>query len=158
MSTDSIKSSMKQKFQEAHRKMEEAKKQLREEGKVLFREMCEEIFKKHDHVKAISWRQYTPYFNDGDACTFSVHEAYFYGQPSDDDEDGDYDDYDMLDGCEPLNTSGYGKGPKDPAADDCDEFSSFIESNDDLLKTMFGDHCQVVVTREGVDVRDYDHD
>lgn len=29
-----------------------------------------------DAVEAIRWTQYTPYFNDGEACEFSVHEPY----------------------------------------------------------------------------------
>jgi len=28
----------------------------------------------HPEIKCIFWSQYTPYFNDGDPCTFSVHE------------------------------------------------------------------------------------
>lgn len=35
---------------------------------------------------AISWTQYTPYFNDGEPCTFSVKDAYVISK----NEDGDW--------------------------------------------------------------------
>ena len=40
-------------------------------------------------LKAIRWNQYTPYFNDGDPCTFSVGEVMFLvdGAAEDDGED-----------------------------------------------------------------------
>src|SRR5690606_13308718 len=31
-----------------------------------------------EQFAAIQWTQYTPYFNVGDACVFSVHEAFFF--------------------------------------------------------------------------------
>ncbi|MBB3752418.1 hypothetical protein FHT44_004930 [Mycolicibacterium sp. BK634] len=41
-------------------------------------------------VEAVRWHQYTPYFNDGEECVFSIREAYvkFFGV----DEGGDYED------------------------------------------------------------------
>jgi hypothetical protein len=31
---------------------------------------------RHDDFEGLRWRQYTPYFNDGDPCVFSVDEVY----------------------------------------------------------------------------------
>lgn len=45
-------------------------------------------------VKALIWDQYTPYFNDGDPCEFSVNEVrvILAGDSDDDDEDeGEFD-------------------------------------------------------------------
>lgn len=42
----------------------------------------------------LTWDQYTPYFNDGEACVFNVYDPYLVklGEPSeDDDEDDDVD-------------------------------------------------------------------
>ena len=35
--------------------------------------MKEEIFDKYPSVESVGWPQYTPYFNDGELCHFSVH-------------------------------------------------------------------------------------
>lgn len=43
-------------------------------------------------VTAVSWTQYTPYFNDGDPCEFSVNwPGIQFGLDPDDDEDEEYD-------------------------------------------------------------------
>lgn len=44
-----------------------------------------------ESVKEVRWQQYTPHFNDGDACVFSVYDAYVKTTFSGEDE-GDYED------------------------------------------------------------------
>lgn len=47
-------------------------------------------------IGAVQWTQYTPYFNDGDPCTFSAYEVYVLpAETHDDTEDDDYDGYDI---------------------------------------------------------------
>lgn len=46
---------------------------LREKGQSIFEEAAKELFKNNPSLKSFSWTQYTPHFNDGDPCTFSVH-------------------------------------------------------------------------------------
>lgn len=55
-----------------------------------------------DYINSFGWTQYTPYFNDGDPCVFSVGEPWFRtvddvkgktAGTDDDDEDYDSDDY-----------------------------------------------------------------
>lgn len=46
-----------------------------------------------DHVVSVRWHQYTPYFNDGDACTFSVASPEVLLDVADEDDyDGDAED------------------------------------------------------------------
>ncbi len=40
--------------------------------------MFEDVL-RHDDVMAIRWRQYTPYFNDGEVCEFGVYAGDSYG-------------------------------------------------------------------------------
>lgn len=40
----------------------------------MFEPMVKEFFAANPNVIGISWRQYTPYFNDGDECVFSVND------------------------------------------------------------------------------------
>jgi len=55
-------------------------------------------------VKAVVWDQYTPYFNDGDACIFSVREPriIFEGGVSTDEDDED--DVDLFNGYREYGT------------------------------------------------------
>lgn len=51
--------------------------QMREKSRELMREAFREFFTKYDEiVENVYWTQYTPHFNDGEACEFGVHEAY----------------------------------------------------------------------------------
>lgn len=66
---------------------EKAKAEMLETAKANFKDCAQEIFNEHPILKSFSWTQYTPYFNDGDACEFSVHTDYprikFYGENGD---------------------------------------------------------------------------
>lgn len=86
-------------------------------------------------IESFNWKQYTPYFNDGDTCYFSVHSD----EPGIDGVDG----YDM-----PY-----------PSTDAQIAVSEFLRgfSEDDLL-FMFDDHAQVTVTKYDIVVEEYNHD
>ena len=49
---------------------------VRENGKRLVEDSFKLLFENYPDVEAVRWTQYTPYFNDGDTCTFSVHDGY----------------------------------------------------------------------------------
>lgn len=40
---------------------------------VIIKECVNEIFASNSSIESLGWSQYTPYFNDGDTCHFSVH-------------------------------------------------------------------------------------
>lgn len=54
-----------------------------------FPTMFKDIFETAPNLKSVSWRQYTPYFNDGETCYFSAHtdDLEVNGLNSYDDED-----------------------------------------------------------------------
>jgi hypothetical protein len=55
------------------RKMKKAYEEARDAGaKDALRDHFKGLFELHPDVAAIRWRQYTPYFNDGEPCTFNV--------------------------------------------------------------------------------------
>lgn len=70
-----------------------------------FGEMAQEFFKANPEVKTFSWRQYVPFYNDGDACLFSAwtdaDSLYINGVQLDGGEDeyadDDYDDDEEVD-------------------------------------------------------------
>ncbi len=113
-----------------------------------FKEVLQETFDKHPWVESVSFTQYTPYFNDGDECTFSVH-AY----------------YDALYiNSESFYDAGYRYDPKNRTMSKETEqaykdFSKVIESfADEDMKEMFGDHVKVTITRSGINVEGYSHE
>lgn len=75
-------------FDDMKAKVAELNTMLREKSKVLMKEMFAAFFTKYENaVEYIHWHQYTPYFNDGEACEFSVHEAFLTLKQDVEDED-----------------------------------------------------------------------
>ena len=60
---------------ELKKTMDEARAKMREHVKAALSETFVAFFKENPEVSRIQWAQYTPYFNDGDSCTFSVRDA-----------------------------------------------------------------------------------
>lgn len=144
------------------------------------------FFDAHPEAHALQWAQYTPYFNDGDPCVFSVGDVcvalksledneadFMYGYPSDYEEDYVedidkvgrtwYDDYAMRD----MNwtTKEYTLKDKFVAAggseqlyQDFQAVCKFIGSQDDLMEALFGDHVVVRVTPTEIITEEYEHD
>lgn len=50
-----------------------ARKRMLELVGPAFHEGADELFRTYPTLKSFGWQQYTPYFNDGDACVFSAH-------------------------------------------------------------------------------------
>jgi hypothetical protein len=119
---------------------------FQEGAKKLIEPTLKNFMQEHKTVQSIRWRQYTPYFNDGEPCVFSVHELEALPVGRDDGEDWDYI---------------YGKAEN--GYDEADwgglvELSKTLQGMQDELEAVFGDHVQVIVTRDGVEVEEYEHD
>jgi hypothetical protein len=105
------------------------------------------VFEKHPNVRCLTWTQYTPYFNDGDPCVFSVHDLEVYDETIEEDEDEGYTEGVYV---------GWGEGSA--RYPDIAEMARCLGNADDLLLEMFGDHCRITVTPDGISVEEYDHD
>lgn len=140
---------------------------IKAEGSDAIKGRFKEIFDEFPAIKKIGWTQYTPYFNDGDACEFSVHEINFKAEgvlsgyeDSDPDEDENYlelwpDTYCLYE----WN----GSGRKDrkwlyPFSEALYNLNIEIQQNYEVLLSAFGDHCQVIVSKDEVTVTEYSHD
>lgn len=55
-------------------KIKKLNEEIKQYAEDAFRETFAEIFQKNLELKSIFWKQYTPYFNDGDTCIFNRHE------------------------------------------------------------------------------------
>ena len=114
---------------------------IRRDGEKAFKEFLKEWFEKNPEVYGVKWRQYTPYFNDGDACVFRLGSVYSY-KTKEAFESGvcpyECDDAEEV----------YGKGTLEET----------LNSIEDILEAAFGDHVKVSATRNEITVEEYSHD
>jgi hypothetical protein len=142
--------------------LEALKKAHLEKSKLLFTEVSQKVFEAHPKLTSFGWRQYTPYFNDGEECTFSAHTDYPEINDIDGDEVNFKDEFITDYGSDKVN----GAYPKiknesfDPdlnlALKMVKEFLDNIK--DEVLRDLFGDHVRVKVTAGGTEVEEYEHD
>lgn len=125
-------------------------------------------------IVEFGWRQYTPYFNDGEPCTFSAHGTWVRTTA---DEDADEDELEMW-GHRTLGkvTTEWGdvepatrrrvvvsetyEGPDRARYDRCKALESAVEGGhfEHVLLDAFGDHAEIKVRRTGIEVEFYEHD
>jgi hypothetical protein len=148
------------KFDELLEKQRALQQEFQTTAQQLFKETTKEFFELNPMVNAIVWTQYTPYFNDGDTCEFSVGCATFTNSDGSDIRWGEYNGDEEGVWCYGADCYNEETPPEGFDSDLCDSFDSMIQSAEmqDVMKAMFGDHVQVIATREGFDVNDHDHD
>jgi hypothetical protein len=127
-------------------KLAEAKKTLRDVLKDVTKEdvlsLLAPLFEQFPKLMAVRWRQYTPYFNDGDPCRFSVHDNHFKFDDTAE-EDGDYED----------GFESYSEDPDKKAA--MAAFDKALSIDKDVMEKLFGDPVEVTIDRNGVEVEEH---
>jgi len=140
------------------------------------------------YIDSFGWTQYTPYFNDGDPCVFSVGEPWFRtvedvkaqkdagsdddyydedddsftigygGHPTLGKQDWDYDNPRDWDNRRKIYKQYEGSHPTSFRV--CAELADAINSGafEDVLLEAFGDHAKVTVRPSGITVDTYEHD
>jgi hypothetical protein len=149
----------KEKLIDLKSKKEEMKKELLE----TFNEAIKEAFEEFSELEAIKWKQYTPSWNDGEACEFSVDETKI--KFIDDDEAGDNEDgfiaqYDLYEYSNQLRKN----FPKEDSVSilkisiikEIDILLNFISEDD--KKDLFGNDVEITITRQGTKIEDYECD
>ena len=153
--------SAKQKIEDLSKKMSDLQKEMKDEGQKAFKEALTELLKEYPVVEAVRWTQYTPYFNDGGPCEFSVHNktVKFVGGDDEggDDENGFYDSWSVKYYSEKggEESKGFPQGAL-AAANAIHKFLSAVP--DEIYLASFGDHVEVTATRDGLEVEHRDHD
>ena len=199
------------------------KAEMQENSKVLMKEAFREFLEKYDVVDNIFWTQYTPYFNDGEYCEFSVGDVHLILK--DDEDPCEYEGSSLTDkedigtlkktiadierwekdpmaaaqnyqqeritkyGRDPFAPSGYSGSTEEQMRkwtphygtkeqyvkqlataeefgklypnlkSDFKEIQSMVAGIDeDLMKAMFDDLVQVVVSASGIEIEEYKHD
>ena len=121
-------------------------------------------------VVAIRWNQYTPHFNDGDACMFGVNDLDLKFREGllkvEQDGNGDDDDFiygwdiddDWFEEKSDIMNHKDIRALKKTVTNLNDAFNVLKDSMEDSMLNLFGDGVQVTVTATGVDVEEYAHD
>jgi hypothetical protein len=155
----------------------EMQRKFQEQAQALFKEITKEFFDKNPGITGVVWTQYTPYFNDGDTCEFSVGDPTFTNAPIDElssvlygEYDGDTEGVWAAESVGHVLTSAYKwkwyeetadliKASGGVDAESCNLFAKAVCSSEmrDVMKAMFDDHSKVIATRDGFDVDGYDH-
>src|SRR5271154_2390882 len=65
-----------QQYKALRAKIAAAKKEMEQTAKNLFKEMSSAFFEANPEIMGFGWTQYTPYWCDGDVCTFSANTDY----------------------------------------------------------------------------------
>lgn len=141
-------------------------------GKNALRVAFEEFFASAPEVYSIVWTQYTPYFNDGDSCEFTMGEVYFLTKPQNEDDDDEDEPEDLEDSCL-YGQIAYKRDGKSWASPPIppqklterekelinmmDKFLSIFQE-ETLFQDIFGNHIQVTATRLGFDIEGYEHE
>lgn len=90
MSTDMTK--IKEEYAQLQEEMKAVKKKIRVKSENMLTSACKEMFDACPDVLQLHWAQYTPWFNDGEECTFGTTDVCFLLK-CDLDEDGAFEDF-----------------------------------------------------------------
>ncbi len=142
------------------------KAELREKLKVNFHGLTKELFQGFPELKSIGWKQYTPYFNDGEACEFMSLHDYPTINGNDENRGESKQPEGVLDivmlGSELIYDSNWKQIPNTDynpyykeIVDTVKEFLNQFDDED--MKDLFGNHVSIHITENGVEVEEYDN-
>ena len=118
--------------------IDKLKQELTQKARDGLMQCLKELFEMHPEVKKLQFTAYTPYWNDGDECTYWCNAAYADVNVGDDDEEENY--------------------PKVSKAV-TDIFRQALRQLDsDTWYDIVGDHALVIITPQGIDVQEYEHE
>lgn len=104
-----------------------------------------------DEVHSVQWDQYTPYFNDGDACYFNINEArvLFVDYDEEEDDEGDWGTGYLATWNMDSNSEVYRL---------LDKINDELDHHEVILHKTFGDPAEVTYNGEEFTVEHYYHD
>lgn len=165
-------------------KLAELKQDYQKTAEGMFHEGVKELFEIHPLLDSFGFEAFSPYFNDGDECTFLAHTDYPYinGYNQDEDENKfvgrSEDDYVMSESFrsregdsfiwDKVGKWHYSNNYKDKTWIDGDkeidamvkDVKEFLNSfDDDVWEELIGNHVIVRITKDGIETEEYsDHD
>jgi hypothetical protein len=142
-------------------KIEAKKAEIIELKRVLDEKMKAELtesakfFFEETGLEAVIWNQYTPSFNDGDPCTFTLGEAIFIRHGFDPEELQSADEYEDDELYGTVQWSSYKEN--DELGEACKQFSELLSSVSDILEQAYGEYgVTVYMTKDKTYEAEYD--
>ncbi|MGZ4850513.1 MAG: hypothetical protein ACXV2C_03930 [Candidatus Bathyarchaeia archaeon] len=134
---------------------EVVKKEFEKKAATALKKAFTEFFNSNPRVGQIYWCQYSPYFNDGEECVFGVHEMYAnvgeepyeFGR-----------EYEIEESEGTISSYGEMPGFEEESKNFKNFCSTINRLPDEVFELTFGNHCQVIATRGGFTVEEYEHD
>ena len=150
-------------FDQMNAEMQALRENYQKRGQEIFKLAFKVFFDANPEVHVVGWRQYTPYFNDGDTCEFNCYAEYAFVSNAKDYENIEWGEYSGDQEDVWVTGSDYGDTnpkmiPKSVIKNTGALRNLLSKIGEDVFLDMFGDHVQVFATREGFDVQDYLHD
>lgn len=130
---------------------------IKKEAGAAFDEAFAEFFTSVPEAEAIAWTQYTPYWCDGDICTFGVNEFSLLLTPDgalsllDDNRTAADNEDSLKEYSEGMDEYGISRSKKARSREVHKLFQELLKNIrvDDLLQVAYGDHAAIVVNRDG---------
>lgn len=155
-------------IQKGKEEIDAIKKELASKVQKTFHDLSKELFILYPELKSFTWTQYTPYWNDGEECTFEVNTDYmsFNGYNEDYDKKGpsDWIDIEKNSKSKMWNKDGDWREVRNPNYNPyykeiINSVKQFLKKfEDDDFLSIFDDHVEVTVTADGVKTKKYEHD
>jgi hypothetical protein len=137
--------------------IERLKKQYEEAVKAIGREgiqkLLEPLFERYPNVDAVKWTQYTPYFNDGEPCEFDSNAD--YAEVRFKAEEGDVL---TKESQEQDFESDWGNREKPERYNAIKAIRQALKIDNAVMLAAFGDHVEVTVDRNSVEVEEFEHE
>lgn len=147
-------------FEVQLKEIENKKKEMAKTIQAEFGPLASQLISESKVIEFIQWNQYTPYFNDGDECTFSSN--------TEDLSVNGIDEYDDDQGPLTVLRKRVWVGGKWINNESVDEnevailegLKKFLSSiPDEFYKDLFGDHVTVKVYKDGkIETEEFRHD
>ena len=126
----------------------DAKMQYQSMVKTCIEQGAEILFKEYPQLQTICWYSYTPYFNDGDPCEYTLNGAWYTTLTIKQiEEDGKLVNQDFDDGEEVGGRSAH-----------MVEFDKILHENSDVVEIAYGTYSKVFITRNGTTILEYDYE
>jgi hypothetical protein len=138
------------------------RQEFTKKAQAKLKEILSDFWNKNPAINVIVWTQYAPYFNDGDACVFSVNDPTFSNCTNSEEFStlswGEYDGDDK-------NVWAFGAWNVEKESNKnigidvefVKDLCRFIQSDamEDVLRITLGEDNLIIVTREGITCQDY---
>lgn len=125
---------------------EKTKKEISDKFEGEVTKVVNSLFEKHSDLYGIRWTQGTPSFNDGEPCTFNVHDLEFFtcDQYKEIKKDSEISDDDVLN--EDWEEVSY--KPDNELEKDLKKLQDLLQDLSDFCEGVFGNGAEITYIRD----------